>query len=101
MAYRSYVMNSSEKEDVIFAVKRLVERVRGGDVRFTDNVPQTVSELKAVHFDRAGEPIYETIGPLVQALALGMIVHGSGTEAEERRRASPVHQFLGESIAVT
>ena len=61
MAYRSYVMNSSEKEDVIFAVKRLVERVRGGDVRFTDNVPQTVSELKAVRFDRAGEPIYETI----------------------------------------
>lgn len=101
MAYRSYGMNSSEKEDVIFAVKRLVERVRGVDVRFTDNVPQTVSELKAVRFDRTGEPIYETIGPLVRALALGMIVHDSGSEAKERRRASPLHQFLGEPVAVT
>ena len=94
-------MNSSEKEDVIFAVKRLAERVRRGDVRFTDNVPQTVSELEAVRFDRAGEPIYETIGPLVRAMGLGMIVHDSGTEAEERRCASPVHQFLGEPVAVT
>ena len=95
------VMNSSKKEDVIFAVKRLIERVRRGDVRFTDNVPQTMSELKAVRFDRAGEPIYETIGSLVRAMALGMIVHDSETEGEERRRTSPVQQFLGEPVAVT
>ena len=44
MACRSYVMNSSEKEGVIFAVKRLIERVWRGDVRFTDNVPQTMSD---------------------------------------------------------
>ena len=93
-------MNSAENRFIILAVKRLFDKIKRGGVRFADAVPQTVSEIKAVRFDGAGEPIYETIGPLVRALAQGVIEHDLEREAEERKRTSPVHQFLGEPVAV-
>jgi len=93
-------MNSSEKDFIILAVKRLFAKIERGDIRFADTVPQTVSQLKAVRFDNTGEPILETVGPLVRALARGVMGHDLGKEGEERKRTSPVHQFLGEPVAV-
>lgn len=93
-------MNNSEKESIILAVKRLFDKIKRRDVHFADTVPQTVDEIKAVRFDGAGKPIYETIGPLVRALARGVIGHDLEREAKDRKRTSPVHQFLGEPVAV-
>ncbi len=94
-------MNSTEREYILFAVKKLFDKIQRGEVRFTDQVPQAVRELKAVRFDCSGEPIYETIGPLVRATARGVMAHDLGQEADERKRTSPVHELLGNPVAFT
>jgi hypothetical protein len=64
-------MSGEEKEFIVFAVKRLFNKMDQGQLRFANTVPQTLEEVKAVRFDEAGDPIYESIGPLVRALARG------------------------------
>jgi len=94
-------MNGPSREFVIFAVKELFKRIKDGTVHFAPNgVPQTVQQIEAVRFDDVGEPIYETIGPLVLALARGVVGHDLERQAEERRRTSPVHEHLGEPVTV-
>lgn len=93
-------MESSEKEFIILAVKRVFDKIKRGQVYFVDKVPETVREIKAVRFGAAGDPIYETIGPLVRALAREVIGHDLERETEERKSPSPVHQLFGERVDV-
>ena len=95
-------MTDLEKEHIVAAVKRLFAKIRQGKVRFTKDVPQTVQQLKAVRFDDHGNPIYETIGPLVHAMVLMTASQRlDEREAKERKRNSPVHQMLGPPVTVT
>ncbi len=91
-------MDTDEKGFIVAAVKELFGCINEGQVHLLeDRVPQTVAEVKAVRFDDAGEPIYETIGPLVRALARAIVEH---REWEERKAKSPVHEFLGDPVVV-
>ena len=94
-------MKELEREFIILAVKRLFEKIKSGNIRFTDQVPETVKQVEAVRFDRAGEPVYETIGPLVRALARMAVGKEFGREVEERRVDSPVGELFDEPVAVT
>ena len=95
-------MADLKKELIVASVKKLFENIRQGEVRFTENVPQTVKQLKAVRFDKQGNPTYESIGPLVHALVLLTARHSlDEREARERKLNSPVHQMLGPPVAVT
>jgi hypothetical protein len=93
-------MQGTERDFIVFAVKRLFDKIKRGQVHFANTVPQTLAEVKAVRFDENGEPIYESIGPLVRAMARGIVGHDLEREAEERIRTSPVHSYLGEPVAV-
>ena len=94
-------MNSSERAFILLAVKRLFDKIKKGDVQVARTVPEVVSEIVAVRFDRGGGPIFETIGPSVRALACGLIEKDLERDAEERIRSSPVHEFLDEPVSVT
>jgi hypothetical protein len=80
-------MDDSDATIDQLAVKRLFEKIKRGDVHLASTVPQTKSELAAVQFDGAGDPVEHTVGPLVRALARSVVGH----EIEERKRNSPVH----------
>lgn len=63
-------MESPDRAFIASAVKELFKRINEGTVHLLEErVPQTVAEVRAVRFDDQGEPIHETIGPLVRALA--------------------------------
>ena len=94
-------MKESAREFMVVAVKQLFERIARGDVRFTDQVPETVRQLKAVRFDGAGEPVYETIGPLVRVFARMAVNKTCDRNVEERSGNSPVEELLGEPVAVS
>ena len=96
----AYNPRGSEKEFIILAVKKLFDKIKRGQAYFVDKVSQTASEIRAVRFGNACEPIYETIGSLVRALARSVIWHDLKREAEERKSPSPVYQFLGEPVVV-
>ena len=97
-------MSSEDKEFVIFAVKLLIERLEEGKVKLVrDRVPHAVEALKAVRFDEQGNPIFETITGPVRAMA-NFVFHteakASEKEIEERERNSPVHDLIGQPVAV-
>ena len=94
-------MTGSEEDFVTVAVEKLFEKIKRGKVRFTEAVPQTVKEVKAVRFDRQGRPIYNTIGPLVRALAWMTMGQNREREAEGCRQASEVLTLLGQPVSVT
>jgi len=93
-------MDEQEKRFIIFAVKKLFDKIKEGQVKFASTVPQTLEQVKAVRFNEGGEPIFESIGPLVRALARGVVGHDLEEAAKERERASLVHSYLGEPVAV-
>lgn len=82
-------------------VKTLFCAIEHGIVRPSDDVPGTMSELRAVRFDRSGEPIYETIGPLVRALAKLSLTNDIVREVEQRSRTSAVQDLVGQPVAVS
>jgi hypothetical protein len=75
-------MSDPENTFTIFAVKALFKKINVGEVQF-GSVPKTGREIDGVRFDAAGEPIYESIGPLVRALARGV----AGTSSNVNRRS--------------
>lgn len=83
------------------AVAELFEKIKQGEVRFTESVPQTIGQVKAVRFDRQGKPIYNTIGPLVRALARMVAGQNREREAEACQQASDVLKLLAEPVSVT
>ena len=94
-------MTGSEEEFIVIAVAELFEEIKRGEVRFTESVPQTIREVKAVRFDRQGKPIYNTIGPLVRALARMVVGQNREREAERCQQASEVLKLLGQQVSVT
>ena len=94
-------MNTSEKAFMMLAVRRLLDKIKRGDVELASTAPDAERELAALRFDKRGEPRIETIGPAVRALASGLIGRDLEQEAQERIRTSPVHQFLDEPVPVT
>lgn len=97
-------MIDSNQEFLILAVKLLFKRIKEGSVKFVaERVPETIKALDAVRFDRDGNPIFETIGPLVRALANAVYaseVDRLEAEAKEREQKSPVHDLLGKPSEV-
>ena len=93
-------MSDTEKRRVVFSVKKLFDKIRQGRIHFTDAVPQTVNQIKAVRFDVEGNPIYATIGPLVRALARVGIENEILREVEERERSIQLRQLLGKPVPV-
>ena len=93
-------MKESEREFMVVAVKQVFGKIERGDVRFTDQVPETVRQIKAVRFDGAGGA-YETIGPLVRVLARMAVSKECDRKVKERSGNSPVVELLGEPVAVS
>lgn len=94
-----------EKEFWILAVKLLFKRIEEGTVQLAeDRTPELVKALDAVAFDEKGDPLFETITPLVRALANGvfMVEHEKfEKEKIEREKHSPVYEHLQEKTEVT
>jgi hypothetical protein len=94
-----------EKQRLLLSVKLLFKRIEEGKIAFDpQNVPQTIAAVKAVRFDDEGIPIYETITSPVRALAnlvASTELERFQAEVEERAKASPVHEYLPQEIAVT
>ena len=97
-------MTDSNQEFLTFAVKLLFKRVKEGKVKFlAEKVPETMKALDAVQFDKDGNPVFETIGPLVRALANAVYANEADkleAEAKEREQKSPVHDLLGKPVEV-
>jgi len=97
-------VTDSNQEFLIFAVKLLLKRVKEGKVKFlAEKVPETMKAVDAVRFDKDGNPVFETIGPLVRALANAVYaneVNKLDVEAKEREQKSPLHDLLGKSVEV-
>ena len=81
-------MSNLGKEFLVYAVKLLFKRINEGKVRLiAESVPETIKALDAVRFDEAGNPILETIGPPVRALANAVYASElDRLEAEARER---------------
>ncbi len=97
-------MPEDEKDFIVMAVKLLFKRLNEGKVKLVaEKVPQTLEALKAVEFDKGGNPIFETITSPVRALANFVYTHEIEIleeEAEKREKSSPVHGLLSEPVAV-
>ena len=97
-------MTDSNQEFLIFAVKLLFKRIKEGKVSFfAERVPATMKALDAVRFDDSGNPIFETIGGPVRALANAVYANEVSqfeAEAKEREQKSPVHDLLGKPTEV-
>lgn len=97
-------MTDSHKEFLVLAVKLLFKRIEEGKVKFfAERMPETMEALDAVQFDGAGNPIMETIGPPVRALANALYaseVDRLESGASEREQKSPVHDLLGKPTEV-
>jgi len=97
-------MTNSGKEFLVLAVKLLFKRINEGKVKLVaERVPETIKALDAVRFDEAGNPILETIGPPVRALANAVYaseVNRLEAEAREMEQNSPVHDHLSKPTEV-
>lgn len=90
-------MEDPEKEFLLLAVKLLFKRMDDGKVKLiAEKVPQTIEAVKAVKFDESGNPVLETITPLVRSLANAVYAQ----EVEDRDRNSPVRELMGEPVRV-
>jgi hypothetical protein len=96
--------DEKEKEFITLKVKLLFRRLEEGKVKLVaENIPNAVEALKAVQFDSAGDPVYETITEPVRAMAnvvYSREVQKLDKELEERERDSPVHNLLGLAVKV-
>jgi hypothetical protein len=97
-------MTSEEMEFIRLKVKLLFRRLEEGKVKLVaENIPNAMEALKAVRFDSAGDPVYETITGPVRSMAnliYSLEVQKIDKELEERERDSPVHELLGPAVKV-
>jgi len=94
-------MDSSEREFIILAVKELFRKMREGKIRFLEGqVPETVKAVEAVRFGDDGEPVFDSISPIVRTLARTLVQHDFEQDTLQRARMSPVHDYLGEPVKV-
>jgi hypothetical protein len=94
-----------EKEFWVLAVKLLFKHIKEGNVELAEGrTPELVKELDAVAFDVNGNPLFETITPLVRALANGIFMveyEKFKKEMIEREKNSPVHAHMPEKTEIT
>lgn len=90
-------MTTDDRVSMVSAVKKLFEAIAAGRVHFVESaVPTAVKELKSVRFDDEGDPIYDSIGPSVKALA--RVFTASEQTSESIRR---LKEHLGQPVPVS
>jgi hypothetical protein len=93
-------MSDPEKKLISAAVRRLFARIRSGEIVFTDFTPEMQRLLGEVRLDRDDEPIYATVDSAVSSLAVDLLGVKLERDADERRRSSPVHDYLVPLVVV-
>lgn len=96
----------ADEEDALReAVKTLFEMIREGRVVLTDGVPETKAAIAAVAFTPEGDPIMETVSPLVRATAraaAGFAQNAVPAIPEEwRKRFAALEGLLPQRVEVT
>jgi len=71
-----------EDEGLSEAVKRLFMMIREGRAVLSEDVPELRAAMAAVRFSEDGEPVMDTVTPLVRAAACGVAATESGVDTE-------------------
>lgn len=90
---------SDEAEFERAMVKLLFRRIHEGKVKFTSDVPETIKAIEAVRFDEKGEPILESITPLVRAAA--SVALAADFEMASKDAAKQLADYLPERVEIT